>query len=32
MEEFYNMPSELQHLYMASDIVAAEDRKKIRNA
>jgi hypothetical protein len=32
MEEFYNMPSELRHLYMASDIVAAEDRKKIRNA
>jgi hypothetical protein len=27
MEEFYHMPPELRHLYMASDCVAAEDRK-----
>jgi hypothetical protein len=32
MEEFYNMPPELRHLYIASDLVAAEDRKKIRQA
>jgi len=33
MEEFYNMPSELRHLYIASEMIAAEERKKrIENA
>lgn len=32
MEEFYSMSPELRHLYIASEIVMAEDRKKLNES